>query len=76
MPSAVNGHHYGHHEHSASVDEALPGSKRLVLCLDGTGNSFKGNTEDTNIVKLYGMLDRADAKQMHYYQRKPFKTYS
>jgi hypothetical protein len=68
MPGAVN----GDHEHSAPADEAPPGSKRLVLCFDGTGNSFAGNTGDTNIVKLYDMLDRADNKQMHYYQRKLF----
>jgi hypothetical protein len=68
MPGAVN----GDHEHSAPADEAPPGSKRLVLCFDGTGNSFAGNTGDTNIVKLYDMLDRADNKQMHYYQRKSF----
>ena len=24
---------------------------RLVLCLDGTGNLYSGNTSDTNIVK-------------------------
>ena len=24
---------------------------KLVLCLDGTGNQYSGNTADTNIVK-------------------------
>lgn len=44
--------------------------KKLVLCFDGTGNSFQGNTGDTNIVKIYDKLDRDDDNQYHYYQRK------
>ena len=43
---------------------------RLILCFDGTGNMFQGNPGDTNIVKLYGMFDRNNTSQMHYYQRK------
>ena len=43
--------------------------KRLILCFDGTGNAFQGNTSDTNIVKLLDMFDRSDPRQMHYYQR-------
>lgn len=30
----------------------------LVLCFDGTGNKFKGNAGDTNILKIFRMLDR------------------
>ncbi|EZF31568.1 hypothetical protein TMEN_2627 [Trichophyton mentagrophytes] len=58
----------------ATVDEATetpeikkPG-RRLVLCFDGTGNHFKGNESDSNVVKLYQMLDRHDKRQFHYYQ--------
>ena len=43
--------------------------KKLVLCFDGTGNTFQGNTSDTNIVKIYDKLDRDDDNQFHYYQR-------
>lgn len=43
--------------------------RRLVLCFDGTGNKFQGNESDTNIVKLFQMLDRRDPNQFHYYQR-------
>ncbi len=43
--------------------------RRLVLCFDGTGNKFQGNVSDTNIVKLFQMLDRRDPEQFHYYQR-------
>ncbi|KUJ12983.1 uncharacterized protein LY89DRAFT_709465 [Mollisia scopiformis] len=42
--------------------------KRLVLCFDGTSNRFKGNETDTNIVKIYEMLDRNIPDQFHYYQ--------
>lgn len=43
---------------------------RLILCFDGTGNSFQGTSSDTNIVKLVDMLSRRDDHQYHYYQRK------
>lgn len=43
--------------------------RRIILCFDGTGNSFQGNESDTNIVKIYQMLDRHKEGQFHYYQR-------
>ena len=43
---------------------------RLVLCFDGTGNKYLGDTSDTNIVKLYQKFDRSIPNQYHYYQRK------
>ncbi|OHE92823.1 hypothetical protein CORC01_11901 [Colletotrichum orchidophilum] len=43
-------------------------SRKLVLCFDGTGNSFTGSGSDTNVVKLLRMLDRNDKHQYHYYQ--------
>lgn len=52
-------------------DPTTTTSRRLVLCFDGTGNKFSGDTSDTNIVKLYQMLDRSRPEQFHYYQR-PF----
>ncbi|KAL0261285.1 hypothetical protein SLS55_004982 [Diplodia seriata] len=49
---------------------AVPGigPRRLVLCFDGTGNQFLGNEADTNIVKIYQMLQRHTDGQFHYYQ--------
>lgn len=41
---------------------------RLVLCFDGTGNKFQGDASDTNIVKIYQMMDRTNPNQYHYYQ--------
>jgi uncharacterized protein (DUF2235 family) len=43
--------------------------RRLVLCFDGTANKFTGDETDTNIVKIYQMLDRRTSDQFHYYQR-------
>jgi hypothetical protein len=42
---------------------------RLVLCFDGTGNKFRGDASDTNIVKIYKLLERTAPGQFHYYQR-------
>lgn len=42
--------------------------KKFVLCLDGTGNKFSGNESDSNILKIFRMLDRNDDSQKHYYQ--------
>ncbi|KAL8691095.1 MAG: hypothetical protein Q9218_003605 [Villophora microphyllina] len=41
---------------------------KLILCFDGTGNQFKADPSDTNIVKLYQKFDRETPNQFHYYQ--------
>lgn len=41
--------------------------KTLILCFDGTSNSF--SDENTNIVRLFSALDKTDMdRQMCYYQ--------
>ncbi|KAJ5752512.1 hypothetical protein N7520_009429 [Penicillium odoratum] len=45
-----------------------PLPKQFVLCFDGTGNKFAGDASDTNLVKIYRMLDRSQSHQYHYYQ--------
>ncbi|EXJ91016.1 hypothetical protein A1O1_04123 [Capronia coronata CBS 617.96] len=40
----------------------------FVLCFDGTGNKFSGTDADSNILKLYRMLDRSDASMYTFYQ--------
>jgi uncharacterized protein (DUF2235 family) len=50
--------------------------RRLVLCFDGTSNKFQGDRSDTNIVKIYQMLDRNTSDQFHYYQRKVGQVFS
>ena len=32
--------------------------RELVLCFDGTGNTFKADGTDSNILKIFRMLDR------------------
>ena len=43
-------------------------TKKFVLCFDGTGNKFSGTDADSNILKIYRMLDRNGDDQFHYYQ--------
>ncbi|KAI0018619.1 hypothetical protein F4780DRAFT_781152 [Xylariomycetidae sp. FL0641] len=42
--------------------------RKLVLCFDGTGNKFKGDDSDSNILKIFRCLDREATDQFHYYQ--------
>jgi len=61
---------------NSSVDSTQPvrqcfhqaPKKRFVLCFDGTGNKFSGDPSDSNILKIYRMLDRNDGEQFHCYQ--------
>lgn len=46
------------------------GPRKLILCFDGTGNKFHGDESDSNILKIFRMLDRTAGDQYHYYQRK------
>jgi uncharacterized protein (DUF2235 family) len=41
-------------------------ARSLVLCLDGTNNKYVAT--NTNVVKLYAMLDRTSNDQLAYYQ--------
>lgn len=41
--------------------------RTFVLCFDGTGNKFSGTDADSNILKIYRMLDR-DQGDFFYYQ--------
>jgi uncharacterized protein (DUF2235 family) len=40
--------------------------KNIVVCLDGTNNQY--DATNTNVVKLYTMLDRVAIDQLSYYQ--------
>ncbi|UNK48744.1 DUF2235 domain-containing protein [Lysobacter sp. S4-A87] len=41
------------------------GSRNLVVCLDGTGNAY--GSANTNVVKIYAMLDHDPRVQVAYY---------
>lgn len=58
----------------AEAPEQAKVPKKLVLCFDGTGNTFTGSNSDTNVVKILSKLDRNDPHQYHYYQSK-YKFY-
>ena len=40
--------------------------RKLILCFDGTNDKY--SADNTNVVKLYAMLDRTHADQLTYYQ--------
>ncbi|PYI00529.1 sporulation associated protein [Aspergillus sclerotiicarbonarius CBS 121057] len=43
-------------------------SRELVLCFDGTGNTFRADGGESNILKIFRMLDRKKAERYCYYQ--------
>jgi uncharacterized protein (DUF2235 family) len=55
-------------EHGAAAPRPTHVLKKFVLCFDGTGNKFSGTDSDSNILKIYRMLDRNGDDQFHYYQ--------
>lgn len=70
-----------HHDTDHSTDGAMSpvrnqavggggrASRKRILCFDGTGNKFHGDESDSNILKIFRMLDRTASDQYHYYQR-------
>ncbi|OAL06911.1 hypothetical protein IQ06DRAFT_210024 [Phaeosphaeriaceae sp. SRC1lsM3a] len=55
-------------EYGIVSSEPTHAVKKFVLCFDGTGNKFSGTEADSNILKIYRMLDRNGDDQFHYYQ--------
>ncbi|CAG8387741.1 unnamed protein product [Penicillium salamii] len=45
----------------------MAGSRQIVLCFDGTENTFTTNGPETNVLKICRMLERTD-EQLCYYQ--------
>lgn len=43
--------------------------RELVLCFDGTGNTFRADGGESNILKIFRVLDRTKANRFCYYQR-------
>ncbi|KAF4956645.1 hypothetical protein FGADI_3634, partial [Fusarium gaditjirri] len=54
------------HAENENTESTEP--KKLILCFDGTGNTFSGSNADTNVVKILRKLDRNNKNQFHYYQ--------
>ncbi|KAI1340198.1 hypothetical protein F5Y15DRAFT_51248 [Xylariaceae sp. FL0016] len=60
-----------HHAISTTMNpimEPRHSPHKLVLCFDGTGNKFRGDDSDSNILKIFRCLDREAGDQYHYYQ--------
>ena len=67
MPSAgdTNGQTNGVHTHK--VLEAKLEPRKLVLCFDGTGDSF--DLDNSNVVQLFSVLTKGERRrQLCYYQ--------
>lgn len=67
LPATPSDHH-GEMEYGIVSSEPTHAVKKFVLCFDGTGNKFSGTEADSNILKIYRMLDRNGDDQFHYYQ--------
>lgn len=52
------------HTHTVEIPRRR---RKLILCFDGTGNKFKGNAGDTNILKIFRMLDRSGPEQCRFF---------
>ncbi|KAF4468944.1 hypothetical protein FALBO_4161 [Fusarium albosuccineum] len=67
-------HEFQSRPSTPAMGPVLPGAeagrkpRKLVLCFDGTGNKFHGDDSDSNILKIFRMLDRTADDQYHYYQ--------
>jgi uncharacterized protein (DUF2235 family) len=49
------------HPRASSAHHRKP--RKIVLCFDGTGNKFHGDDSDSNILKIFRMLDRTASDQ-------------
>jgi len=55
-------------EHREATDSYSKTHRQLVITFDGTDNRVSGTDADSNILKIFHMLDRNDEAQHHYYQ--------
>lgn len=53
-----HGHHGGGHH-----QDYWHRTRKLILCFDGTGNKFHGDDSDSNILKIFRMLDSSASDQ-------------
>jgi uncharacterized protein (DUF2235 family) len=37
-----------------------PRARQIVLCFDGTGNTLRADGKESNILRMFRMLDRTD----------------
>lgn len=56
-------------DHDSEYGDDAP-TRELVLCFDGTGNTFRADGGESNILKIFRMLDRTKENRYCYYQRR------
>lgn len=44
-----------------------PQRRCFVLCFDGTGNQFRGDSTDSNVLRTFRLLDRSSPSQFSWY---------
>jgi uncharacterized protein (DUF2235 family) len=42
------------------MTSSLPRAPQIVLCFDGTGNTLRADGRESNILRIFRMLDRTD----------------
>lgn len=62
-PSQISGMADTRQATPGAADRNRHGHRKLVLCFDGTGNKFHGDDSDSNILKIFRMLDRTASDQ-------------
>jgi uncharacterized protein (DUF2235 family) len=50
-------------EPAASVPHRQQKGRSLVLCFDGTSNKYRGDGTETNVLKIFRLLDKHDHDQ-------------
>lgn len=53
------------------MEKEQENERELVLCFDGTGNTFRADGGESNILKIFRLLDRTKENRYCYYQRMP-----
>lgn len=73
MNGSQNTDHKADYDVNQNADQNKEEPKKLILCFDGTGNTFSGSSGDTNVAKILRKLDRNHPNQYHYYQSEWFR---
>ncbi|OJJ85234.1 T6SS phospholipase effector Tle1-like catalytic domain-containing protein [Aspergillus glaucus CBS 516.65] len=50
------------------MEKEQENERELVLCFDGTGNTFRADGGESNILKIFRLLDRTKENRYCYYQ--------
>jgi uncharacterized protein (DUF2235 family) len=51
----------------SSIPTQLLEKHSFALCFDGTGNEFRGDSTDSNVLRIFRLLDRSSPLQYSWY---------